>query len=54
MLHRCPNCPVSNTLLQHFLFHTIGDFDDDATDFLNGKLLISLTFLTIQKLLTWV
>ena len=54
MLHRCPNCPVSNTLLQHFLFHTIGDFDDDAIDFLNGKLLISLTLLTIQKLLTWV
>ena len=54
MLHRCPNCPVSNTLLQHFLFHTIGDFDDDAIDFLDGKLLISLTLLTIQKLLKWV
>ena len=29
MVHRCPNCPVSNSLLQDFLFHTIGDFDDD-------------------------
>ena len=29
MVHRCPNCPESNTLLQDFLFHTIGDFDDD-------------------------
>ena len=29
MVNRCPNCPESNTLLQDFLFHTIGDFDDD-------------------------
>ena len=29
MVHRCQKCPVSNTLLQNFLFHTIGDFDDD-------------------------
>ena len=28
MVHRCPNCPVSNSLLQDFLFRTIGDFDD--------------------------
>ena len=25
MVHRCPNCPESNTLLQDFLFHTVGD-----------------------------
>ena len=29
MVHRCPNCPESNTLLQDFLVHAIGDFDDD-------------------------
>ena len=29
MVHRCPNFPESNTLLHDFLFHTIGDFDDD-------------------------
>ena len=29
MVHRCPNCPESNTLLQDFLFHATGDFDDD-------------------------
>ena len=29
MVHRCPNCPESNTLLEGFLFHTIGDFDDE-------------------------
>ena len=29
MVHKCPNCPESNTLLQDFLFHSIGDFDDD-------------------------
>ena len=29
MIHRCPNCPASNTLLQDFLFHTIGDVDDN-------------------------
>ena len=29
MVHRCPNCPESNTLLQDFLFHTIGDCDGD-------------------------
>ena len=29
MGHRCTNCPESNTLLQDFLFHNIGDFDDD-------------------------
>ena len=33
-VHRCPNCPKSNTLLQYFLFNTIGDFDDDdVTEF---------------------
>ena len=32
MVHRCPNCPKSNTLLQDFLFHTIADFDDDDDD----------------------
>ena len=31
-VHRCPNCPKSNTLLQDFLFHTIADFDDDDDD----------------------
>ena len=53
MVHRYPNCPESNTLLQDFLFNAIGDFDDDdviefsqwtTTDQNN------LTF-TIQKLL---
>ena len=53
MVHRYPNCPESNTLLQYFLFNAIGDFDDDdviefsqwtTTDQNN------LTF-TIQKLL---
>ena len=29
IVHRCPNCPELNTLLQDFLFHTFGDFDDD-------------------------
>ena len=29
MVHRCLNSPESNILLQDFLFHTIGDFDDD-------------------------
>ena len=29
MVHRCPNSPESNILLQEFLFNTIGDFDDD-------------------------
>ena len=29
MVNRCPNCPESNTLLQDFLFHTIGDFNDE-------------------------
>ena len=29
MIHRYPNCPVSNTLWQDFLFHTIGDFNGD-------------------------
>ena len=34
MIHRCPNCPASNTLLQDFLFNTIGDFgDDDVIEF---------------------
>ena len=35
MVHRCPNCCESNTLLQDFLFHTIGDFrdDDDVIEF---------------------
>ena len=34
MLHRCPNCLKLNTLLQSFLFHTIGDFDgDDVIEF---------------------
>ena len=32
MVHRCPNCPESNTPLQDFLFHTIQDFDDDDDD----------------------
>ena len=32
MVHRCPNCSESNTLLQEFLFHTIGDFDDFDDD----------------------
>ena len=32
MVHRCQNFPESNTLLQDFLFHTIGDFDDDNDD----------------------
>ena len=31
-VHRCPNCPKSNTLLQYSLFNTIGDFDDDDDD----------------------
>ena len=43
MVHRCPNCPESKTLLQDFLFHTIGDFDDDD----DVQLLIDLTLLTI-------
>ena len=30
MVHRCPNCPASNTPLQDFLFHTIGNFDDEG------------------------
>ena len=29
MVHRFPNCTKSNTLLQDFLYHTIGHFDDD-------------------------
>ena len=29
MLHRCSNLPESNTLLQDFLFHIIGDFDEN-------------------------
>ena len=33
MEHRCPNCPASKTLLQDFLFRTIGDFDDDVIEF---------------------
>ena len=33
MVHRCRNCPESNTLLQDFLFHTIGDFDDEVIEF---------------------
>ena len=33
MVHRCPSCPESNTLLQDFLFHTIGDCDDDVIEF---------------------
>ena len=33
MIHICPNCPASNTLLQDFLFHTIGDFDNDVIEF---------------------
>ena len=33
MVHRCPNCP--DTLLQDFLFHTIGDFDDDDDDIID-------------------
>ena len=28
-VHKCPNCPESHTLLQYFLFNTIGDFGDD-------------------------
>ena len=32
VVHRCPNCPKSNTLLQDFLFHTIANFDDDEDD----------------------
>ena len=32
MVHRCPNCSESNTLLQDFLCQTIGDFDDDDED----------------------
>ena len=28
MVHRYQNCPDSNTLLQEFLFYTIGDFVD--------------------------
>ena len=32
-VHRCPNFPESNTLLQDFLFHTIGDFNDDVIEF---------------------
>ena len=28
-VHKCPNCPESHTLLQYFLFNTIGDFDYD-------------------------
>ena len=52
MVHRCPNCPGSNTLVQGFLFHTIGDFDDDdVIEFSQWKLLIDLVLLTIQKLL---
>ena len=33
MVHRCRNCPESNTLSQDFLFHTIGDFDDEVIEF---------------------
>ena len=58
MVHRCLNCPKSNTLLQDFLFHTIGDFDgddddddDDIIELTNGPILIEPTLLAIQKLL---
>ena len=40
MVHRCPNCPESNTLLQNVLFHTIGAFvvvdgnDDDDDEYI--------------------
>ena len=40
MVHRCPNCPKSNTLLQNVLFHTIGAFvvvdnnDDDDDEYI--------------------
>ena len=30
MLHKYPNCSESNTLLQDFLFNSIGDFDDNV------------------------
>ena len=33
IVHRCPGCPESNTLLRDFLFHTIGDCDDDVIEF---------------------
>ena len=33
MVHRCPNCLESNTLLEDFLFNTIGDFDGDVVTF---------------------
>ena len=29
MVHRCPNSPDSNIVLQEFLFNTIGEFGDD-------------------------
>ena len=32
MVHRCPNCYESNTLLQDLLFHTVGEFRDDDDD----------------------
>ena len=40
MVHRCPNCPKSNTLLQNVLFHSIGAFvvvdnnDDDDDEYI--------------------
>ena len=52
MVHRCPNCPESNTLLQDFLFHAIGDFDDDddIIEFFQWTTTDSSN-LTIQKLI---
>ena len=29
LVHRCSNCLKSNALLQDYMFHTTGDFDDD-------------------------
>ena len=33
MVHRCTSFPESNTLLQDFFFHTIGNCDDDVIGF---------------------
>ena len=52
IVHRCPNCPESNTLLQDVLFHTIGNFDDDddVIEFSQWAT-TDQSNLTIQKLL---
>ena len=51
MVHKCPNCPESNTLLQDFLFHTVGDFDDDVIEFSQWTTTDRSTLTNHQKLL---